>query len=278
MAWVSVYQQLRDHRKVRDLFRQLNISRQEAIGILVLIWLWALDNADRQGMIMSATVDDIAEAAYWKGDSQKLYFALVESHWIDEREGRMYFHDWDEFNKPFFDYIDRKEKDKLRKREGNSAGKSMEIPQEFHESPSPSPNHIERDIAREEIKNQVDVDNAIKTINDKSFEFSMNGISPEFQEDAKTRLKEGTEPELIIKALSIGATKASGSGPSKCRYAISVLQGWASEGIKTVTQWTEKNAPKPNARDRPQNKVPQKGNFDQRKYTDEEIAKMFKEV
>jgi DnaD/phage-associated family protein len=137
---------------------------------------------------------------------------------------------------------------------------------------------IERDIAREETENQTNIDNAIKTINDKSFEFSMNGISPEFQEDVKSRLKEGTEPELIIKALSIGATKASGSGSTKCRYAISVLQGWASEGIKTVAQWTEKNAPKPNARDRPQSKVPQKGNFDQRKYSDSDFDKLDNEV
>ena len=65
------------------------------------------------------------------------------------------------------------------------------------------------------------------------------------------RLEEGTEPELIIKALSIGATNAHGNAGAKCRYAIKVLQAWAAEGIKTLTQWEAKNAPEPKARDKP---------------------------
>jgi hypothetical protein len=169
MAWISVYQQLRDHRKLREFFRIMNISRQEALGILVLIWMWAIDNADRTGLILSATIDDIAEAAFWKGDSKKLYSALVDSHWIDETDGDMYFHDWDEFNKPFFDYIDRKERDKMRKKQdgsteiprkfhGNSteksnksSGISTDVPQEFHESPSPSPSPSPKQIKKDYI-------------------------------------------------------------------------------------------------------------------------------
>lgn len=136
MAWVAVYQQVRDHPKLRDLCRKLNISRQEALGLLVFIWLWGLNNTDRSGKILSATVDDIAEAAYWRKDPKVLYAALIECRWIDEKDGAVYIHDWDEFNKPYFDYIDRKEKDKLRKRTRNSDGNSVEIPpetpQEFH--------------------------------------------------------------------------------------------------------------------------------------------------
>lgn len=91
----------------------------------------------------------------------------------------------------------------------------------------------------------------IQEINNKAFEFGMNGITPEFMEDAKMRMNEGTEPDLITKALSIGATKASGKASAKCRYAISILQGWAADGIKTLEQWEAKNAPKPKARDKP---------------------------
>jgi len=92
-------------------------------------------------------------------------------------------------------------------------------------------------------------DDEIAKINSKSFEFGMNGVTPEFREDAEMRLSEGTEPELIIKALSIGATNAHGNAGAKCRYAISVLQGWAQEGIKTVEQWTQKVTPR--SRDKP---------------------------
>ena len=126
-------------------------------------------------------------------------------------------------------------------------------------SPSPSPSRsIEREIdARahddmsHEESQEKNFDAEIQKINNKSFEFGMNGITPEFMDDAEMRLKEGTDPELIIKALSIGTTKANGNAGAKCRYAISVLQGWAAEGIRTLEQWQAKNAPEPKARDKP---------------------------
>jgi DnaD/phage-associated family protein len=123
--------------------------------------------------------------------------------------------------------------------------KSPKNAEEQRETPLTYPNltkPIERDIrAREE----TEIDKAVREINDKSFEFKMNGVSPEFQEDTEMRLKDGFEVELIIKALSIGATNSTGNSAAKCKYAISVLQGWAAEGIKTVEQWNKKNKPPP---------------------------------
>jgi DnaD/phage-associated family protein len=116
---------------------------------------------------------------------------------------------------------------------------------------------IEKEIdarARDNIsqnKSQENFDTEIEKINNKAFEFGMSGVTPEFLEDTQMRLEEGTEPELIIKALSIGATNAHGNAGAKCRYAIRILQAWAAEGIKTLTQWEAKNAPKPKSRDKP---------------------------
>jgi len=132
-------------------------------------------------------------------------------------------------------------------------------------SPSPSPSIREREIdahAHNEISHETNqgknFDAEIRKINDKSFEYGLNGITPEFLEDAEMRLKEGTDPELIIKALSIGATKAHRNAGAKCRYAISVLQGWAQEGIRTLKQWEAKYAPAPKARDKPKTKAEEK--------------------
>ena len=158
MAWISVHQPIRDHRKIRELFRILKIRRAEAIGTLVLIWTWAIDNCDQHGKLLSCTIEDLANAAYWTKSPKTLYSALVEAGWIDEINGEMYLHDWDDFNKPFYDYVARKEKDKKRKRNENSNGNPMEIPmenmrkldgnsteipEEFHDSHSPahSPAH-----------------------------------------------------------------------------------------------------------------------------------------
>lgn len=130
-------------------------------------------------------------------------------------------------------------------------------------SPSPSLSIKERDIythAHDEQPDDIDdknnnisqnFDAEIQKINDKSFEFGMNGITPEFIEDAEARLKEGTDLDLIIKALSIGATKANGGSNAKCRYAITVLQQWAAEGIKTLKQWEAKYTPASKPRDKP---------------------------
>jgi len=124
-------------------------------------------------------------------------------------------------------------------------------------SPSPSPSKEReidaraRDNTFQEKSQEENFDAEIQKINTKSFEFGMNGVTPEFLEDAQMRLEEGTEPELIIKALSIGATNAHGNAGAKCRYAIRILQSWAAEGIKTLEQWEAKNAPKPKARDKP---------------------------
>ena len=119
--------------------------------------------------------------------------------------------------------------------------------------------HDEQDDADDKPDNTPqNFDAEIKRINDKSFEFGMNGITPEFMDDAEARLKEGTDPDLIVKALSIGATKANGGSSAKCRYAISVLQGWAQEGIRTLKQWEAKYAPAPKARDKPKTKAEEK--------------------
>ena len=118
-------------------------------------------------------------------------------------------------------------------------------------SPSPSPSK-EREIdARARENTSQNFDTELQKINNKAFEFGMNGITPEFMDDAEARMKEGTDPDLIVKALSIGATKANGGSSAKCRYAISVLQAWAAEGIKTIAQWQAKNAPEQKARDKP---------------------------
>lgn len=170
MAWTAVHQQIRDHRKTRDFFRILGVSRQEAIGILVLIWTWALDNCDRDGRLIATTVEDIASAAYWTGDAKKLFDALVEARWIDSNTGGTYLHDWYDFNKPFYDYIDRREKDKIRKSNGKPLanppkfhGNSTEIPQEFRESHSPSHSlYISYFIYNSETRMHTPVDNVEK--------------------------------------------------------------------------------------------------------------------
>jgi hypothetical protein len=45
MAWIESHQSLGTHKKLFALCEKLKIKRSEAIGILHLLWWWALDNA-----------------------------------------------------------------------------------------------------------------------------------------------------------------------------------------------------------------------------------------
>lgn len=45
MAWIAVYQSLPSHRKTLRLQALLGMRRPQLLGHLVLLWLWAVDNA-----------------------------------------------------------------------------------------------------------------------------------------------------------------------------------------------------------------------------------------
>lgn len=148
MAWISVYEGIKDHPKIRNLFRLLGCSRQEAIGVLVLLWQWGLINADRSGKIMNACDEDIAEGIlYTKIPAKQLVSVLVKSGWIDvDIDGTYVLHDWDEWQNQWYQALDRREKEARRKREqrndascgqscgqsgGQSADNSTEIPRKI---------------------------------------------------------------------------------------------------------------------------------------------------
>ena len=48
MAWISVDQKLIGG-KLRSLHKAIGCSQNEAIGILITLWLWGIDNADMDG-------------------------------------------------------------------------------------------------------------------------------------------------------------------------------------------------------------------------------------
>ena len=120
VAWISVHDTI-DGPKLRDLYKNLKCSKYEATGILVLLWQWGLFNADKDGQILHADREDIADyllgkSTGCKNSPEKIVEALIETGWIEKREdGTMYFHDWAEWQKEWYKYQDRKIRDKERK-------------------------------------------------------------------------------------------------------------------------------------------------------------------
>ena len=60
MAWISVHEDIIGG-KLRELSKTLECSQNESIGILIRLWLWCINNADKDGRIIGANEDDLAE-------------------------------------------------------------------------------------------------------------------------------------------------------------------------------------------------------------------------
>ena len=128
MAWIELHQGLREHRKLFACADELKVSRIQMIGILVSLWLWALDNTPDGSLkdISSRTIARVCDFSEKKADA--LVSALHQTGWIDKSDNVYYIHDW-------FDYagklMERREKDRERKKTGKGIRKiSAGVPPE----------------------------------------------------------------------------------------------------------------------------------------------------
>lgn len=77
MAWFELHQELWSHPKTKRLARLLNITRPQAVGHVVGLWIWALDYA-QDGNLSTYEASDIADACDWTGDPAALVDALLD--------------------------------------------------------------------------------------------------------------------------------------------------------------------------------------------------------
>ena len=121
MAWISVHETIKGP-KLRELRKLLGCSEFEATGILIYLWLWGLDNATKDGLILAADDDDISRVIAYAGAGCKLdpnlvVQALFESGWLDRSPNGIYIHDWDTWQEQWYKVKENRERDALRKRE-----------------------------------------------------------------------------------------------------------------------------------------------------------------
>ncbi len=99
IPWIQVYSNLATHRKTAQLADALGLTNSHvspdiiAVGILVSLWTWAIQNAS-DGDLSKCSNRVIAEACRWKKKPEALINALREARWIDE-DGKL--HDWEEY-------------------------------------------------------------------------------------------------------------------------------------------------------------------------------------
>lgn len=93
MAWIESHQELADHPKTKRLMRALGVDRYTVIGVLHVLWYWALDYAD-DGNLSAFSDADIADGVGWPGDASELVHGLTVAGFLDETRT---IHDWDDF-------------------------------------------------------------------------------------------------------------------------------------------------------------------------------------
>lgn len=143
MHWIAVHENILGG-KLRGFRKNLECSEAEALGILTILWLWARKNADRTGMLANTDKEDICDALKVSigenRNSVRVTEALIEEGWIDEVDGVLYIHDWEEWQSQWYDYLERKQKDTERKRRERARKKQeAEGQQEGQGEPEPQP-------------------------------------------------------------------------------------------------------------------------------------------
>ena len=129
MAWITVDQKLIGG-KLREFAKSSQCSQNEAIGILIRLWLCGIDNAEEDGTIVAGEKSDVEEAirpGFAEEDRWKVpgvVQSLIDCHWIDEMDGVLYIHDWMDWRTYYNSYVSGKEKHAARMRKYRSEEKS----------------------------------------------------------------------------------------------------------------------------------------------------------
>jgi hypothetical protein len=97
MAWIQTHQSLVSHRKTLTLADELGTSVPSAIGHLVCLWTWALDNA-ASGDLSTVRPKTIASAALWRRRPDDFISAMLAAGFLDGGPDEpLRLHDWDDY-------------------------------------------------------------------------------------------------------------------------------------------------------------------------------------
>ncbi len=119
IPWIQIYSNLPTHPKTARLADELGLTSAAvspnvlAVGILVSLWTWAIQNA-YNGDLSKCSPRLIADACRWRKRPEALIKGLLAAGFLDED---MKLHDWEEYSVLLMESEDNKrEKTKERVR------------------------------------------------------------------------------------------------------------------------------------------------------------------
>lgn len=257
MAWIESHQSLPGHPKTKRCARKLKVSIPTMVGLLHLLWYWAMDYAP-DGDLTKFEPDDIADAMQWEGDADQLLSVLTDARFIDQDNGHLLIHDW-------FNYagrlIEKREQNTQRKRKSREKAKQSDDRHAFvtrdttvtNEGVTGLPNqHNQHNITEPnqpyQTEQQPTEPNPINPVGSSRPEFEMNPyrmfenegfgtISPVIKDQIDDMLITYGE-RWICEAMKRSVV----AGKRKISYVEGILKNWKAEGIDEP--WTKEQPKK----------------------------------
>lgn len=266
LPWIAVDSKLPSHRKLRVLRKGLGIGLHEAIGVLVTIWLWALEDATHDGRITDANSKDLAESIRWRGDPDLLLTTLKNAGLVHTDAQGILIHDWPEHQGPWEAYKQRKKrqreyiKRKRNKTRTDSQGPSIDCLPDCRIDNDAIPNHTLHE-------SHSYIDSVPQRIQDAIFEW-LGGLPPVVSDDLTYFITDkGCDEDLIIEAVA----ETRRRGVRSWDYARAVVQSAIEEGIYTGEDFKNRRRTKKNAKE--VNDGKRKGTYVEGGYDWDELAR-----
>lgn len=250
LPWIQVYSNLADHPKIYALVDRMKLRRNsEAVGIVVSLWLWAAKNApdgDLSGFPKRAIADAVGYSSSYAG---RLCQLLVETRWLDEKEGGGYLlHDWEEYAALLIDITERKKHQaKVRMRRLRAQKDEMDLEEESVTCYANKCVTLRGSYALtgQDITEQNQTVISHQDGSSPSWSKSkLNSLfSPKLQLSESAReellsLTDGMEEGLLLQSLEI----ARDNGKLNWGYVRGILRNWQKNGVKTMGELQEREA------------------------------------
>lgn len=240
MPWIQVYSNLPGHKKLYALSKALGIKRKyETVGIIVSLWLWAAKNAP-DGDITDFPVEALEDAVPGFRGLPKLYTALLDTGWLDQTEdGRIIFHDWEEYAGLLMDALDnqkKKTRERVRKYRAGKSGKrnGKNHPKEEADVCNVTGNATETLSNAPTRPDQTKPDHITTTLREKRaadyYRETVTGMLSERSAQELDQFVEAMGDTVCIRAMEM----AMDNGKTSWSYIRAILSNWQSAGVHSV--------------------------------------------
>lgn len=257
MAWISIHEQVMGG-KLRNLAKAIGCSQNEALGILVRLWLWGINNAKKDGEIIGADKEDIADVLTVGLEKKilpkKVVDALIETNWIDYK-GNYYIHDWSEWQGQWYKALESREKATERKRKERARKENEQLAPEIETKEKPYDENLGVEVESQKAETSTKSESKEKIYNDypSGFEtfwqaYPRKTGKGEAYKKYKARLNDGWSEEQLLEAARVYAekTQREHTDPVYIKHAktflsdstpfIDFLPGGAEAGIQNSVE------------------------------------------